>query len=69
MTITPNSLPSASRARIVATMRLTTRSTFIICRVWRSPVTGSTTSSVSRYLPVMSSTLITRLASPAIAAP
>ena len=53
----------------MATMRLTVSSMFITPRFDFSPVFGLTTSSSWRYLPVMSSTLITRLASPAMAAP
>ena len=70
MTITPYSLPSSSsRTRIVATTRLTTSSTFITLRVLISPVLGTVVASWSSYLPLISSTLITRLASPAMAAP
>ena len=68
MTMTPNSLPSASsRTRIVATIRLTTSSRFMTRRISLRPSWRLTVSSLVSYLPVMSSTLITRLASPAMA--
>ena len=71
ITITPNSLPSASsRTRIVATIRLTTSSRSITRRiVLAAGLADRPISSLVSYLPVMSSTLITRLASPAMAAP
>ena len=70
MTITPYSLPSLSRVVIVSTMRLITFSMSITLADatsrrfwdWSSPLR-------SAYEPSMSSTLITRLASPAMATP
>ena len=53
----------------MATIRLTTSSRSMTRRISFRPVFGLTVSSLVSYLPVMSSTLITRLASPAMATP
>ena len=69
ITITPYCFPScSSRTRIVFTIRPITASMFITGLSFVSPL-GPVTVSSPRNLPWMSSTLITRLASPAMAAP
>ena len=68
-TITPNSLPSFSRAIITSTIMPTIASRFMILRVLDALVLGSVTVSVVSRSPTKSSTLKTRLASPAIDAP
>ena len=68
-TMTPNSLPSASRASIALTITSTSFSMFRILRVVATPVLGSVSVSSALSFSSMSSTLMTRLASPAMAAP
>lgn len=68
-TTTPNSFFSFSRWVITWTISLTTFSMIITWRLAVAPVLGSVTVSVVMKSAVRSSTEMTRLASPAMAAP